>query len=161
MRCKHEVIEVARNYCHLIENLDEVSPVWLEQLSLLLPRLHASVIELSHQTRGQGGHCEPCDLDARFEIFTRLRTLLGDKDPYWMEFDMASDGQQMSGSLADDLTDIFCELKRGLELLERCPAEPDRALDALSCGFKVHWGQHLVDAERHLYNLGSRGQSWG
>ncbi|MFC1684746.1 DUF5063 domain-containing protein [Pseudomonadota bacterium] len=156
MRCQHEIIEAARSFCGLIEDLDEVSPVWLEEVSRLLPRLHAAVVELCNQTRGEGRHCAPCDLDARFEIFTRLRTMLGDKDPYWMEFDMAADGQVMSGSLADDLTDIFCELKRGLELLEGSPEEPRKALDAWSCGYKVHWGQHLIDAERHLYSLGTR-----
>ena len=95
------------------------------------------------------------DLDARFEIFAQLRSLLGSKDGYWMEFDVAQDGQFMTGSLADDLTDIYCELKHGLGVVDE---EPRRAFDGWRSGYRVHWGQHLVDAERHLYELRSRNQ---
>ena len=95
------------------------------------------------------------DLDARFELYTHLRMLLGDKDSYWMAFDVAQDGQSMSGSLADDLTDIYCELKHGLRLVDR---EPSKAMDDWCSGFRMHWGQHLMDAERHLYELKSQNQ---
>lgn len=156
MKTQHEIIQTAQAFCDLIEDLDEVSPAWLEQMNRLLPQLHVAVTGLCDRTGREGRFCSPPDLDDRFELFTRLRTLLGDKDPYWMEFDMAADGQVMSGSLADDLTDIFCELKRGLEMLEKWPEEHNRALDTWSCGYRVHWGQHLMDAQRHLYSLGTR-----
>jgi hypothetical protein len=61
----------------------------------------------------------------------------------------------MTGSLADDLTDIYCELKAGLSLLEE---EPSLARDNWRTGYRLHWGQHLVDASRHLYELGARNQ---
>ena len=158
MRCQHEVIEAARSYCELIEGLDEAGSTWLSQVARLLPRLHVAIADLGDQPAKNGVPVVKCDLDDRFELYTRLHMLLGDKDPYWMEFDLAADGQVMSGSLADDLTDIFCELKRGLEMLEGSPDEPNRALDALCSGFQVHWGQHLLDAQRHLYSLGASNQ---
>ncbi len=149
-----EMKEVANAYCELIENIDQHPNDWLKELSRLLPRLHAAV-------RALGGPCEAgglalaANLDLRFELYTRLRGLLGDLDGYWMEFDVAVDGQHKSGSLADDLTDIYCELKHGLYLLESTP-EPDRALNGWRESFRLHWGQHLVDAERHLYELDTR-----
>jgi hypothetical protein len=73
-----------------------------------------------------------------------------------MEFDGAGGEQSKTGSLADDLTDIYCELKYGLTLLDAQPEDPDEAFEGWRTGYRVHWGQHLVDAERHLYSLQSR-----
>jgi len=149
-----ELTQVAQTYCELIEGSGNGNDHWLEQLASLLPRLHAAVASLEAEEKRQG-HALAADLDARFELYTRLRGLLGKRDSYWMEFDVAGDGQSKSGSLADDLTDIYCELKHGLTLSE---GTPDRALEEWRNGYRLHWGQHLVDAERHLYELRVRGE---
>lgn len=147
-----EMIETAKAFCYLIENVDELDSSWLHQMACLLPRLHAAVRSL--KSRNPAPYClvNP-DLDARFEIYSRLRDRLGINDSYWMEFDVALDGQSMTGSLADDLTDIYCDLKSGLNILDE---EPALALDNWRSSFKIHWGQHLVDASRHLYELDTR-----
>jgi hypothetical protein len=149
-----ELEAVARHYCVLVESLQEGNTQWLEEVASLLPRLHAAVAGLN-LPKPDNAHHTVSDLDARFELYTHLRQLLGERDAYWMEFDVAGDGQTMSGSLADDLTDIYCELKSGLRLLD---AEPDKAVEDLHTGFHLHWGQHLLDAERHLYDLSARNQ---
>jgi len=150
----NEMVEVAQSYCSLIEGLGDSREGWLEELAELLPRLHLAVSALNG-TEVAVGHVMAVDLDARFELFSTLRSLLGEWDSYWLEFDSAADGQSMSGSLADDLTDIYCELKQGLRLLDE---EPVKAMSGWRSGYKVHWGQHLVDAERHIFNLRSRNQ---
>lgn len=144
---------VARNYCELIEASSLSQADWLPSVADLLPRLHAAIVALG-ESAANGEHTMMADLDARFELFTHLREALGELDGYWMEFDAADDRQCMSGSLADDLTDIYCELKYGLGLFE---GHPTVALDGWRSGFKVHWGQHLLDAERHLYELRAKG----
>lgn len=144
-----EIKVVARTYCNLIESVEEIDAGWLQQLAVLLPKLHAAV-SASECSVEAAGHALQPDLDARFEMYAKLSYLLGDKDSYWMEFDVAQDGQFMTGSLADDLTDIYCELKQGLK---EFPDEPNRVVDEWVNGYQVHWGQHLVDAERHLYTL--------
>ena len=145
---------LARNYCELVDRLDETDSDWLGRVATLLPRLHAAVSSLN-LPEPEDGYYQDADLDARFELFTQLRNLLGDRDSYWMEFDVAEDEQSMSGSLADDLTDIYCELKQGLLLVD---GEPERAVEDWHKGYYLHWGQHLVDAERHLYELRARKQ---
>ena len=150
----HELTRLAKHYCELIEESSGGSYAWLEQLANLLPRLHAAVASLDGEITDRH-HGLSADLDARFELYTHLRDLLGKRDSYWMEFDVAGDGQTESGSLADDLTDIYCELKHGLELAE---GAPDAALEGWRNGFRLHWGQHLLDAERHLYGLRARGE---
>ena len=96
------------------------------------------------------------NLEMRFSLFSKLHQLLGDKDAYWMEYDLGHE-ECRSGSLADDLTDIYCELKQGLHMLENEDADPDTVLLNWREGYKIHWGKHLLDAERHLYELSSRG----
>ncbi len=154
----NDFVETARVYCDLIDHLDGNDTVWLEQLAKLLPRLHAAVAELD-PSKGDLMSCSlEQDLDDRFELYNRLHLLLGERDPYWLEFDMSSDGQFMTGSLADDLTDIFCELKVGLEMLEGHPEKTHKVLRRFCSSYKTHWGQHLIDAQRHIYELDARNQ---
>jgi hypothetical protein len=148
-----ELVETARRYCQLIDGL-QGNGDWLSRLNQILPRLHAEVVALHHSGRGAFPP-ELADFDDRFDLFSRLRVRLGERDMYWLEYDHPddtnTDGEHRTGSLADDLTDIYFELKRGLNMLDA--AGPDEVAHLWELGFKEHWGQHLVDAERHLYSL--------
>jgi hypothetical protein len=144
-----DVLHLARRYCELIETSGSENPAWLRPVAMLLPRLHAAMASVQADSAAAQDH--QVDLDARFELFSHLRGLLADRDGYFLEFDRAHEGADaMTGSLADDLTDIYCELKAGLRAYE---SDPARARDAWSMGYRCHWSQHLVDAERHLAAL--------
>lgn len=146
----HEIAALSRRYCDLIDTAGQDRQHWLREVSNLLPRLQAA-ISSAQVARCAVDRFDPIDLDARFELFSYLRRLLADRDSYWLEFDCANDGEgAMTGSLADDLTDIYCELKHGLLLFELAPQQ---AIAAWSNGYDRHWGQHLIDAERHLAML--------
>jgi hypothetical protein len=118
----------------------------------LLPKLHAAVVTLDGEF-GQGFCGSTCEFEQRFELFSHLRRLLGDHDGYRLEYDSSRGEEFMSGSLADDLTDIYFELKQGLKVLSEDPENLCRAADLWCGSYLWHWGQHLVDAERHLYDL--------
>ncbi|MES9937415.1 MAG: DUF5063 domain-containing protein [Sedimenticola sp.] len=150
----NEMAEIAQEYCELIEQAEGQDLEWLHRVASLLPKLHMAISSCATASE-QGEEGVRPDLDARFEIFARLREVLGSKDAYWMEFDVAHDGHHMTGSLADDLTDIYCELKHGLMMVEEKPAQ---ALAGWCSGYSAHWGQHLLDAERHIYSLKSKNQ---
>ena len=158
MAQKHEeMMRAAVDYCSLIEQVDDNEKEVLPSLIKLLPRLHAGIAALASE-KDEDCYVNEADLDARFELFSRLRQLLGDRDSYWLEYDVRGNEECKSGSLADDLTDIYCELKSGLLSLEENLKNPDEAIDGWRCGYKVHWGKHLVDAEKHLYDLESSNQ---
>lgn len=143
-----DLVRIAERYCRVIEASGEDTPQWLGEVAHLLPRLQASVTAIGSV---DSEHNYPVDLDARFELYTHLRHLLADRDGYFLEFDRAQDGaDDMSGSLADDLTDIYCELKHGLRVFED---DPQGTLAAWALSFECHWGQHLADAQRHLATL--------
>ncbi len=145
---------LAQSYCQLIEGACQNEPDWLAQVADLLPRLHAVLIALRSDGSDLAGRPMP-DLDARFELFGCLRDRLGERDHYWLEFDPIGDGEAMTGSLADDLTDIYYELRQGLSLAESLPLG---AGSGWLAGFEAHWGRHLSDAERHLANLAAQGR---
>jgi len=140
----------ARDYCRLIEQADGSVAEWLAQVAVQLPRLHAAVTSLDS---GDGEAPAPrrTDLDRRFELFSQLRELLGYRDGYWMEYDDPTSRQEMTGSLADDLTDIYFDVKQGLEWLDS--RRPEQAAGVWRSGYRLHWGEHLVDAERQLYHM--------
>ncbi|WP_242464313.1 DUF5063 domain-containing protein [Thiococcus pfennigii] len=145
---------LAARYCRAIEGSGTEPQRWLAEIAELLPRLHAALWSLDARDvpRRLWGEV---DLDGRFELYAHLLTLLGERDGYWLEFDRLDGEQAMTGSLADDLTDIYCELKEGLALLA---AAPQWAIHGWLTGYVHHWGQHLVDAQRHLAALSAQGR---
>ena len=157
---------LARDFCSLIEHIGEQrDPSWLRDVFLLLPKMHIAVVSLDENGAAideSDGEWSPPEaeerhideLEDRFELYHRLRSELGEQDNYWLEFDPVGDGHgEMSGSLADDLVDIYHDLKKGLGLLDGSDSE---AIEHWKRSYRLHWGQHLVDAERHLYVLKGR-----
>ncbi|MEI6413166.1 MAG: DUF5063 domain-containing protein [Pseudomonadota bacterium] len=145
------VAALSRQYCALIEGCQVADPRWLASLVGLLMRLDAAVLISGHEGARARTETPPDpNLDARFELFAELLALLGENDGYWQPFDQAGDFHTMTGSLADDLTDIYCELKQALALWE---TRPERALSDLCFSYYRHWGQHLKDAKHHLEAL--------
>lgn len=154
-----EMTAAVRVYCDLIDRAETLGRTdLLRQLAEALPRLHAAVAAGGRDANALCAVRYP-DYETRFELFSRLRDLLGDCDGYHLEFD--AHGQPATGSLADDLTDIYFDLRRGLELLGRQPPDPAAAWSDWRCTFALHWGQHLVDASRHLYGLQARKSAAG
>jgi len=149
-----EMINLAQRYCALIDASGPEDSSWLRQVSEVLPRLQAAIVSLDGHRLVGDAYLTP-DLDARFELYGHLRDLLGERDGYWLEYDSIDDAQPMTGSLADDLTDIYCELKHGLRLVDQ---QPERAVKGWLDGFELHWRQHLTDAQRHLSMLASQGR---
>ena len=56
--------------------------------------------------------------------------------------------QKLCARMADNFTDMYFDLKCGLDLLED---DQGQAVNNWLCSFYVHWGQHLLDAECCLY----------
>jgi len=148
------LIETVREFCALIERVDQLAAdELLESAACLLRRLQA-ILPALPKPLGDGSLQPLVDLETRFALFRRIRDRLGDCDPYWMEYDQMLLGQGESGSLADDLTDIYFDLLRGLQRLEEGkPISHYLAVCDWRHSYDLHWGEHLVDAERHLLHL--------
>jgi len=141
-----QMATLASGYCELVESFDENSlDNWLTDVAELLPKLHRAVDGLE-QAKSMGVYEHRADYDARFEMFTRLYQALGERNGYSYEYD-GLDGQRLSGSLADDITDIYFDLKHGLSVLIN---DPTMAAHEWQHSYEFHWRHHLLDAERQL-----------
>jgi hypothetical protein len=60
------------------------------------------------------------------------------------------DEPPVRGSLADDLRDVYSDVRRGLALWDS-PAPPDAAIWEWRFQFEIHWGDHAIDALRALH----------
>lgn len=136
-----EFERLAREYCALIEDPPDREEL-VSRLVELLPRLYAAAVHL------QGPFVDD-DLprmshEGWVMIFERLEAVLGDWDLYPEIFDPTDPSlgvEPVHGSLADDLADIYRDVRNTL-----AGGAYDRRLQ-----FDIHWGDHAVDALRVLH----------
>jgi hypothetical protein len=139
--------EVARRYCEWAEGefgepLDE-----LRRARLLLAELHLAAIRLP--ALGSAGDSEAARLSHEewSSFFGKFASL--PLNGYWDVFNPLEETEPVLNSLADDLSDIYRDVKAGLSLYDgRHYAE---ASWEWRFNFQIHWGQHLVGAQRALH----------
>ena len=141
--------QLASSFCALVERFDDCQlDAWLVEMADLLPRLHIAVGSLG-EIESVSVYEQSTDYDARFDLFTQLYNVLGERNGYNHEYD-GVDGQRLSGTLADDITDIYFDLKHGLVMLEK---NPTQAAKDWQHSYEYHWRHHLLDAERQLEQI--------
>lgn len=149
-----ELASSAREVCAFVENIEnEEERAWLPLASRNLAVLHAAMEQFNTSEVDYKFFTVP-DMDSRFELYCRLKSFFNDCDSYPLEREEMASKVSETGSLADDFTDIYLELKRGLNVLDAAVFDGEEAaLKLWQSGFMLHWGQHLVDAQKHLYQL--------
>ncbi len=149
-----KLVAAIRAFCLMVDYLESYSPLkWLREMYHLLPQIEAGMecLELKPESR----FFVLPDLDWRFAMFCRLRAFLGEWEAYPLIGDCQNDPNDFTGSLADDFTDLYFELSRGLKLYD---AEQDltSALTLWYTGYVLHWNTHLTDARKQLEKLAQR-----
>lgn len=151
------MVTAAAEYCQLIDHCAEggANHYWLRQMEKLLPRLHTAILYLQVPTVNHSAYDFPDD-DERCDLFMKLNELLLGDVILWSNFDRKDIKQCMCECLADDFTDIYFDLRKGLHLLHRNPENPTLAANLWHNSFYAHWGQHLMDAESWLHAVEAR-----
>lgn len=148
--------ESALDFCRLVEQIDGYQTEhWLSAVGEVLLRLDMNICQLASLTP-QAPHVWISDLDKRFELYSRLKDFLGERDEYWSEADLHAGDGYMTGSLSDDFADIYFELKRGLLLADQGQEGHSQAVKVWTSGYRDHWRQHLVDARKQLFDFRSQ-----
>jgi hypothetical protein len=80
------------------------------------------------------------------QLYNLLKEKLGDWDRYWQVFDPTEDDEAIFGTLADDIADVYRDLKEGLVLIEEHEAPPEKIIWNWRLLFYSHWGKHAMDA---------------
>ncbi|HEY3331377.1 MAG TPA: DUF5063 domain-containing protein [Capsulimonadaceae bacterium] len=101
----------------------------------------------------QGGEheCERISYDRWYELYADIGQKLRESSLYWEVFDPRVLTKPVVGDVADDLADIYRDVKNGLILYD-C-GYIDEAVSEWRESFLVHWGDHLVDALRYLHRI--------
>lgn len=136
---------VAREFCALIDGDRDVG--WIHRLTKLLPRLHVAITALAEPSEvGRVGLVY--DDEKRCELFLRLSNeLQKDRLLCTVLVEVPTDSrqrQQMCERMADNLADMYFDLKQGLA---RLADDPQCAAAIWQYTFYTHWGKHLLDAE--------------
>ena len=87
-----------------------------------------------------------------WSLSTRLREVFGNLDGYWEVFDPTRKDESVSGSLANDIAEIYFDLQESLKLL-RGAAGPSDVYWQWRFDFQGHWGRHATSALRVLLHV--------
>ena len=79
------------------------------------------------------------------ELRRSLEKKIGTLSTYWTIFDFTEKQEPVQGSLARDISEIYFDLKEGLNLEENGVAQSDVLFD-WRLAFRSHWGRHLLAA---------------
>jgi hypothetical protein len=80
------------------------------------------------------------------QLYNLLKEKLVDWDSYRQVFDPTRDNEAIFGTLADDLADIYRNLKEGIVASESHRARPEDVIWSWRFSFYSHWGKHAMDA---------------
>jgi len=140
----------AKKFCSIVDSASDIERTeFVAQVYRILPKLIDVAIEMPDVERPDTRQ-QRSPLDVRHHEWERrynaLKEKFGDWNVYRQVFDPTKDSEAISGSLADDIADIYRDLKKGLELKETYPRQPEAAIWQWRFGFYSHWGKHAMDA---------------
>ena len=148
----------ARQFCDWAES-DFSEPLFeLAKAESYLAEIHLAILQLPEAK----AVWEEVENLKEFEKDKIRQNVLWDKarnrfsdlpiDGYWEIFDASDekDENPVFALLSDDLADIYGDLKRGLILFERKMFA--EAFWEWKLHFQIHWGNHLVGAQKAIRN---------
>jgi Domain of unknown function (DUF5063) len=159
---------VARRYCALVDSSVELEKdQFLLQMYRVLPDLLVEAVRLPDtdpwkRNEEEDGSDDFPAKDASAEmsheewsaLYNLLKEKLGQDDFYWTVFDPTSeDNEVIRGTLADDLADVYRDVKESLLLVDKNAMTAELAIWNWRLLFYSHWGDHAISALRAIHNL--------
>jgi hypothetical protein len=155
-------VQSARKFCALVESRDWDKEKWAEAILPTLAQLYSEVLRLPAVDPDDFPEL-PVAFDVSSkqwnELYEALGKFLGDSRWYWAYFDPTepsdSNERPIAGDLADDLADIYRDVKPGINAWDSNVDEylEEIIWDWTNVNFNSHWGLHAVDAMRALHRL--------
>lgn len=145
--------ELAASYCALIEQLEGHDPQdVLDRLWVLLPALISGATQLPEVEPTTGAEAPEISHVEWSERFGTLNAVLGERGSYWTTMEVQADREPavVNLPLADDLADIWRDLRGGLDSLASTGVVAD-AVWEWRFTFEIHWGAHAVEALRAVH----------
>jgi hypothetical protein len=144
---------VALEFCNTIDSASSLEKTeLLVRVYEILPRLISQGIGLPSVSPGDES-VKPTPIRLTNEewrgLYESLKEKLEDWNLYWQVFDPMKDSEAIRGSLADDLADIYRELKE--DISEKDASAQRAAVFGWRVKFYSHWGPHAMDALRTIH----------
>jgi hypothetical protein len=136
---------ISRRFCQVVDDAAGVDrSEFVAQIYQILPKLIDEAVNLP-EVESSGADYQSSSLQDRHEqwdrLYKSLKENLRDWDVYRQVFDPTKDSEAISGSLADDIADIYDDLKKAL----LCSRSEDMIWEWRLL-FQSHWGKHAIDA---------------
>lgn len=152
---------IARRYCALVDAATAVEKTeFLLGLYRILPEL---VLEATRLPDIDGDGSDEEDVPPILQrpgmsneewgsLYGLLKGKFGGATLYWTVFNPLKDEEAITGSLADDVADVYRDLLKGVLLIDRYAANSE-AIWEWRFGFHSHWGDHAISALRAIHWL--------
>jgi hypothetical protein len=152
---------VAQEFCTAIDSASSTDRTdFLLRIYRTLPRLIDEAIELPAVSLTDEDE-EPSEPRAHKpnvrlayaqweQLYNLLKEKLGDWDLYMQVFDPTEGKEAIPGSLADDLADIYRDLREGLDRQNEKGLLQDLIWD-WRLSYYSHWGQHAMNALQTIH----------
>jgi len=155
---------VAQRFCSLVDTASNMGRAELvAEIYRILPSLIGEAMKLPNVHPSEKvGQIAPTGKPALLsndrmthgewtQLYNFFKEQLADWDLYRQVFDPTKDQDTVVGSLADDLADIYRDLKEGLVLNETHQASPEDIIWEWRFSFYSHWGKHAIDALQTIH----------
>ena len=139
--------EVCRRYCAWAEGPFGDSQGEMRLARLLLAELNLAAVQLPDLGIGKDIDAVEIPVEDWSRVFQKFGNL--PVTTYLDVFNPLKDTEPVTSSLADDLSDIYRDVKGGLALFDS--QHPVDAAWEWRFNFQIHWGQHLVGAQRAIH----------
>ncbi len=140
--------DIVRRYCTWAENPLADTQTEMQTARKLLAQLHAVILLPEIETDDEI-KLENVTAEERKSVVARFANL--PVNGYWLVFDPteAQENESVYITLAEDLSDIYRDIKYGLRLFEA--GHITEAIWEWKFHFKIHWGWHLLGAQRVIH----------
>lgn len=155
----HRFRIVAERFCVLIDSSPNLARAEvLLRVYVVLPELIQRAIELPDLEIGDDEVPRQTNRlrlgqSEWMHLYERLKEKLGGWNLYRDVFDPTNDTQAIHGSLADDLSDIYRDIKEGVDSPNPVWNEQRDMIWDWRFGYYSHWGQHAMGALRTIHWL--------
>lgn len=153
-----EFVTVALQFCTYLENTDNrTSKEYTDTLTKLLPLLYLKATLLPEIEILEEIYPEVTVTEDDYNyIISKLHTSYKENDTYLEVFldDMKYSDTPISASIAEDIADIYQDIKNCISIYEQ-GIEENMGEAIYTCfeNFKLYWGQKLVNVLRALHTL--------
>ena len=125
----------------------------LDAISRSLAELYGAALYLPEETPDTTEIAErPLAQEQWATLFRSLKEKIGSLDTYWVVFDSTLEETPVRASLAGDISEIYRDLKRDLDL-EKLQISRADLLWELQASFRNHWGRHALGALKAISDL--------